>query len=192
LKNTGGNIIKASNDCPSDCAVRNNPSQEETANLKLIRHKRQAADDGPDLEPLQLDKANTQEQRDYMMSVANLRVAKQELNWLLSKKRPPVLKTPAWRIMKRVKEVFVRACPNEEAPKFLANSMMRLFRLLYLNSKDFYPNGHELEDRTQLNRILSSMNECVKDAKEYKFQYQWVKQQKPACRPVFLFLHEIL
>ncbi|ODN04615.1 hypothetical protein Ocin01_02056 [Orchesella cincta] len=175
-----GTIIKASNNCPSDCASNDGSSLTELS--KLIRHKRQADDDGPDFEPLELDQASKWEQKDYMNNVANLRVAKLELNWLLNKKRPPVLKTTEWRIMKRVKEVFVKACPNEEAPKFLANAMMRIFRLLYIESKDFYQNGHELEDKLQLNRILNHMDSCINEAKEYKFQYKWVKQQNAECR----------
>ncbi|CAL8122901.1 unnamed protein product [Orchesella dallaii] len=177
-----GTIIKASNNCPSDCTTNLGPSQMEPENSTLIRHKRQAAEDGPDFEPLELDKVAKFEQKDYMNNVASLRVAKLELNWLLNKKRPPTLKTPEWRIMQRVKEVFVRACPNTEVPKFLTNALLRMFRLLYLSSKDFYPNGHELEDKEQLNRILLHMNECINDAKEYKFQYHWVKQQNADCR----------
>lgn len=139
---------------------------------------------------MELDRDLTNDDRDEIVRTANLRVAKQELNWLLDNVRPPTLKTPNWMLMQKLKEIFAKACPEKETPKFLINAMMRLFRLFYLNSRDFFPNGHMMEESAQNDRLSNTLDLCLNDATEFKFNYDTFRNQTDEpCRQVSLSIH---
>lgn len=177
----GGRIIHATKNCSLSCSItvpHRNSARNET--IMPIRHKR----DTSESDFLELDREFTPEERDEIVRTSNLRVVKQELNWLLEGVRPPSLKSGNWKLAQKVKEIFVKACPNLATPKFLVNAMMRLFRLFYLNSRDFYPNGHMLEEKAQNERMSNTLDLCLNEATELEFEYDLVKIENEKCREV--------
>lgn len=195
----GGKIEAYDASCPQDCTA-NFPSDTSKEDIEeytnLIRHKRQAPPSigqeeqamvpEADYQPLQLDREFTDDEKDETVNAANLRVVKQELNWLLDSNRPPTIKTANWKLVQKIKEIFAKACPQAEAPKFLVDAMMRLFRLFYLQTRDYYPNGHMLEEKDLHSRLTNTLDTCLKDAQNFTINYQMVVAVSPnkTCRTV--------
>lgn len=109
--------------------------------------------------PIQIG-GNTDEEKQRLVNEETLRIIRTEVLYLLNREKPPKHLHLNWQLLQRAKEAFIKVCPQVEVPKFFVNSLFRLFRYLYIHSKDANPYNHFFEEGPQSVRIADALDSC--------------------------------
>jgi hypothetical protein len=164
----------------------------------MKRFKRSAAKSQPQGNGMKKDTNNgtSEEDRQRLVNEETLRIIRTEVMFILDREKPPKHSNINWQLLQRAKDAFVKVCPEVEVPKFLVNSLLRLFRFLYIHSRDKNPFTHFFEEGPQALRISEALDACAKNAGPLNFQYAQEKVEGTCALKVtnnnHLLLHNMI